>query len=298
LRRSAALLVARPFFAAAFVTVRILPRRAAAGVAAAASRAVYALFPGVRANLLANARSILGPDSSPPARSRLARETLASFARFIIEWVSPDPPPGVESLFRDLDGKEHFSAAAARGRGVLALTLHMGNYEIPARELAALRGDVAILFDRERIGFLEAIRSRSRRRSTLEEISFGGSRFFPVEVLERLRRGGVVLLAADQVDPIDGAAFPFLHGVARLSVWPARLAIASGAPILPVFCLRSADGTYRLRLEPPIFPRDGCEPEEITAEIIPILERYLREHAGQWLMVHRFWTEPEAGGRR
>lgn len=243
----------------------------------------------MRRNLLSNARNILGVESSVSERRRLARGILASFARFIVEWVAPKCLARPESIFEDLHGKEHFDRAVAGGNGVIAITLHMGNYELPGRELAALGHDVAIVFNRERISFLERLRSSSRREKNLEEIVIDESRFFGIEVYRRLKDGGVVLLAGDQVGAPDAQLFRFLHGNARFSCWPARLAASSGAMILPSFCVRAEDGSYRLAIEPPIEASER-DPHDVTAEIVEVLASYLERYPDQWLMVHEFWT--------
>jgi KDO2-lipid IV(A) lauroyltransferase len=288
LRRSLALLVARPFFALAVVAGRLLPPRWLLALARACSGAVYILFPGTRANLLSNAGRILGEQSVRAERARLAKEVLASFSRFIMEWVAPRSIGSPQAIFERTRGKGHFEAAVEAGRGVIGLTLHMGNYELPSRELAALGRRVSVVFSRERIGFLEELRSRARLARALEEIAIDDSPFFAIEVLARLRRGEIVLIAGDQVGAAASERFPFLHGEAPFSLWPARLSQASGAPILPAFCLHGPEG-YRLEIEPPIFPPPERSAREITAEVVKVLERYVKAYPGQWLMVHDFW---------
>jgi len=293
LRRTLALLVARPFFALAVVLGRVLPARWLLRLATHASRATYALFPGVRRNVLENARHVLGADSSHSDRARLARAMLASFARFIVEWVAPRCAVGAETIFERFDGREYFDAATAGGRGVVAVTLHMGNYEIPGRELAALGRDVAVVFNRERVSFLERLRSRTRREKRLDEIVIEESRFFGIDVMARLRRGGIVLIAGDQVGAPEAARFAFLDGAAAFSLWPARLARAAGAALLPSFCWRDANGALRLTIEPPIEAADR-DVREVTAELVAVLASWLRRYPEQWLMVHDFWDTPGA----
>ena len=67
--------------------------------------------------------------------------------------------------------------------------------------------------------------------------------------------------------------------------------MASGAPIVPAFNVRAADGRYRLHLEPPIFPKEGQQPNDLMAEVVRVFERYVRDHASQWLMIRPYWIE-------
>jgi lauroyl/myristoyl acyltransferase len=296
LRERAALWVARPFFALLALLARILPRRTLLAVAATSSRAIFRLFPGVRANLLANAGRVLGPDSSDRERADLGRAMLESFARFLAELLAPERNAPAQDLHRDTRGREHFDAAIAAGKGVIAMTLHMGNYEVASTELASLWPNVAIVYNTDPIALVEWLRSRRRRAKRLGEIVINDSRFFAIEVLQRLREGGIILLAGDQVAARDGERFPFLHGTASFSLWPARLSLASGAPILPAFNVRRPDGTYELRLEKPVFPAADRDPKELMAELLRVFDAYLREHAGQWLMIRKFWLDDAAKG--
>lgn len=296
LRERAALAVARPFFALLALLASVLQRQLLARFAAACSRAVYLLFPGVRAGLLANAEGILGPESSARARAELARGVLESFAKFLVELLAPARNAPGQDLHRDTRGREHFEAAAAAGKGVIAVTLHMGNYELASMELASLRPNVAIVYNTDPIPLVEWIRSRRRRAKRLDEIVINESRFFAIEVLQRLREGGVILLSGDQVAARDGEAFPFCHGTAAFSLWPARLSLSSGAPIVPAFNVRRPDGRYELHLEAPVFPREGREPGEVLTELLRVFERYVREYPDQWLMIRKFWVDIETRG--
>jgi KDO2-lipid IV(A) lauroyltransferase len=294
-REAAARVVARPFFGLLAVLAYLLPARALAKLAVGASGLVYRLFPRLRASLLRNAAVILGASATEGARERLARGVLESFARFLAELVAPSEESSRQDLRLETIGREHFARAAAPGRGVIAVSLHMGNYELASLELAALRPNVAVVYNRERIAFLERIRSRRRQARTLEEIVIDRSPFFGIEALQKLKEGGMVLLAGDQVEARDGKRVEFLGQAASFSLWPARLSLASGAPILPSFNVRRPDGRCRLHLEPPIFPGDHADPASILNSTVRVFERYVRDYPDQWLMIRPFWLSTAGG---
>lgn len=297
IREKTARLVARPFFALLAFLARVLPRRALVRTSVAASRAVYSLFPGIRQNLLENARRALGPTAASGELRARGLQVLESFAHFLVDLLSPGGKGSRQDLAADTTGREHFEAARARGKGIIAATLHMGNYELSSRELARLEKNVAVVYNRDRIGFVEALRSRRRKEVHLDEIVIGESKFFGIEALRRLREGGIILLSGDQVEARDGEPLPFLHGTAPFSLWPVQLSLASGAPILPAFNVRVAGGRHRLHLEPPIYPRPGRSPVEMLLELVQVFERYVEEHGGEWLMIRRFWIDPEDAAR-
>ena len=150
-------------------------------------------------------------------------------------------------------------------------------------ELASFKGNTAVVYNRERVRFLERLRSRRRREKLLEQIVIEGSPFFAVAVLARLREGGIVLLAADQVDAREGDRFPFLHGEAIFPCGPPGSPSRAGAPLLPAFNTLDAAGRYCLSLEEPLFPEEFAGPREMMARLVAVLAEQVAKHGDQWL---------------
>jgi KDO2-lipid IV(A) lauroyltransferase len=240
----------------------------------------------------ANARRLLRHDAPAAARAALARAQLASFADFAVEMAAAGRRHGsADDLLAGVEGPEHLARALEPGKGVVAVTLHIGNYELAAASLAPrVPGGVAIVYDRDPSRRWERRRSRWRDTAGIGSIALGGSPFFAVDALALLKRGGAALVAADQVERRTGETFLFLGAPAVFSLFPARLAASAGAPILPAFAVRAPGGRRLLHLDPPIFPgtRDA---RDVTAELLIVLERFLSDHAGEWLMLRRFWSE-------
>jgi len=74
---------------------------------------------------------------------------------------------------------------------------------------------------------------------------------------------------------------------------PARLAHASEALLVPVFATIAEDGSYDLVIEPPIDPR-GLTEAELMARLAALLERKVRAHPEQWLMMQDPWDDAPA----
>ena len=261
------------------------------------ARAMVRFMPGLRATLLDNARHLLGPDSTLAERRALAVAVLTSFSRFFVEILTaPKTYPDPEAFFARAVGRAHGEAAYAQGKGVIGLTLHMGNAELGSMLLTRLFQPVAVVYHRDPFGLVESMRSRKRRAHALEEIHTDGAPFFGVRVLDVLRRRGFVLAAGDLGFAHErGETYPFLDGQARFLTWPARLALTSGAPIVPSFVVREADGQYAVRMEPAIDPAEAGDVDTIMLRLIAIYERYVRAYPDQWLILHRYWEPaPEA----
>ena len=68
--------------------------------------------------------------------------------------------------------------------------------------------------------------------------------------------------------------------------------LCTGAPVLPVFIRREADGTHRVEALPPLPPPADRRPETVqafTAACTKIIEDEIRRHPDQWLWWHKRW---------
>lgn len=272
---------------------RILPLSWLHAMSRWSARFTVRFFPGVRRALLDNARHLLGPAAPHEARMALAIGVLESFGRFFVELLTADRvlPSGGERLLAEMRGREHADLARAGGKGVISVTLHMGNYELGSLLLPRLIQPVAVVYRPDPWGLFEALRSRRRRERDVQEIA-ATDPLFVVSARRVLAQGGVVLATVDLGFPYPGGErFPFLGGWARFLTWPAHLSLATGAPLLPSFIVRGPDGEYRIELEEPVWPDKAGDAAGIMQALLKVFERQVRAHPEQWLILHRYWSE-------
>ncbi len=110
---------------------------------------------------------------------------------------------------------------------------------------------------------------------------------------DALVRNEVVMLQADRVMPGQkGCTLPFLHGHLELPMGPVKLALASGAPIVPIFAVRTKTGRMHINIEPAIFVEPSSEHiHPALLQLAGILEKYVRAYPRQWLLMHRAFCE-------
>ncbi|MEN8005812.1 MAG: lysophospholipid acyltransferase family protein [Candidatus Krumholzibacteriota bacterium] len=177
----------------------------------------------------------------------------------------------------------------ARGRGVIAATGHIGNFELGGRVLA------------QRFPLLDVVKTQRNApfdRFLQEQRLRFGIRTVPVErsgraVLAHLRSGGLVTLLMDQDAGKTGFATDFLGS--RASTWPgaAKISIRTGCPVVPLAILRNDDGNHTLHIADPLEPEGLTDREEdirdFTGRISEAVERFIRKRPEQWFWVHRRW---------
>ena len=186
-------------------------------------------------------------------------------------------------------GWDVLEQALAKGKGALAVTGHIGNFELGGRVLAG------------RFPLLDVVKTQRNapfdRYLQKQRLRFG-IRTVPVErsgraVLAHLRAGGLVTLLVDQDAGKTGLLTDFLGRPA--STWPgaARISIRTGCPVVPIAILRNEDRTHILHVGKAMSPRGMTDTEEdikeFTGLISKAVERSIWDCPEQWFWVHRRW---------
>ncbi len=279
-----------------------LPLRTAQALGARLGGFAHALFASRRRVALENLERAF-PGMTPAERERIARGAFRNYGITFLELLwAPNlttrvldrlvvPGEGSAQLIRELHG---------RGRGLIVLTGHFGNWELVALAFPHLSGlAVHVIVQQQNNELADALISQHRALFGNTLIPRGIS---VREILSALDRGGIVALAADQSGPKEGVFVPYFGREVATPQGPAAFAVRKGTPILMLFMVRQDDGTYRAECE--AVPMDDLGAgdtdavSELTRRHTAILERMVRAHPDQWLWMHRRWKntrEPAAG---
>ncbi len=194
-----------------------------------------------------------------------------------------------------LVGREHLEGALARGRGVLVLSAHVGAWEVAALTAGLLlpRG-LAVVNRPLDNPLLEAELARLRGLYGNRSL---GKRGVLREILRELQEGGAVGILIDQRAPrAEAVVAPFFGRPARTHPIVARLALRTGAPVVPLWGLADGPGRYTVRFEEPVEPADGDDDVTLTARYNRVIEEVIRERPEQWLWYHDRWQGEEGEG--
>lgn len=246
---------------------------------------------------LNNLRFAWGDELTEKERRNLAQQNFIHLAKVVLEM------PYIRRLtFEDLDdlvafvGLEHLEAALKKGRGVLVMASHFGNWELMALAFSLLYQPINIVIRPLDSPFLDSLIDGIRTRGGNKTIAKKGS---ISKVLRLLAAGEVVGLLIDQ-NPAwyEGVFVPFFNEIACTNKALSSLALKTGAPVIPAYNVREPNGSYRIIFEPEVvLDRSGdtrVDIEENTAKFNRIIEGYVRRHPEQWFWVHQRWkTRPQ-----
>ncbi|MBR9988944.1 MAG: lysophospholipid acyltransferase family protein [Gemmatimonadetes bacterium] len=264
-------------------------RAAAAG--AALGRLGYPL--GISREVVETNLRIAFPDAAPGTRERIARASYEHLGRETMMMLRLASMSRATLIDRTRTiNEDEFAAAVARGRGVVVVAGHLGNWEIGAAAMTA-RGYPGIVIAKRAANplFYETVLS-ARERLGVGVIDFQRA---TRQGLQALRSGRAVAFAADQHAGRSGLWVPFFGRPASTYRGPALMALRTGAAMFLSIPLRLDDGTYRITFEPIEVKRTG----DMDADVLRTTEAYtqrleaaVRANPEQYVWQHRRWRKP------
>ena len=229
------------------------------------------------------------------AAERAARALFQQFALKIVDLWRYESGQSVDHWLTDWKGWEIFAAAQARGKGVLIVTPHLGNWELGGTFLAKRGFKLLVLTQSEPgRGFTE-LRQASRAQRGIETLVVGEDAFAFVEIIKRLQDGATVALLIDRPPLPTGVTVELFGQPFQASLAAAELARASGCAMLPVCIVRQPRG-YAAHILPEIdYDRAALGDREarlqLTQKILRAFEPAIRQHVEQWYHFVPVWTE-------
>ena len=234
------------------------------------------------------------PERPAAERAAILRAHYRELGRVVVEYARlaelARAPRG--RVVAEVRGQEHLEAA--RGGAAILLSGHFGNFELLGAVLGQMHPVDEIVRPLSNPG-VEAILARERARAGLTSISADrGIR----RIFESLRAGRWVAMVGDQDARRHGVFVPFLNRLASTALGPARIALATGVPIIMGFVTRVPGGRLVLDVEPPLAIANPAAPDaalRLTALHTARLEARVRAHPEMWFWLHRRWkTKPPA----
>jgi KDO2-lipid IV(A) lauroyltransferase len=123
----------------------------------------------------------------------------------------------------------------------------------------------------------------------------------PRPMFEVLARGEILGVLIDQHTRVSGAWVPFFGRPAHTPTAVAKLALATGAAIVPMGIFLERSGQHVIRVMPEVTVRNTGRREadvrQITADASQAVEDLIRLDPAQWVWFHRRWREPEGSNR-
>ena len=284
-------------FASGWMAIRAMPEFAARGAFDAGAR--YSARHGGPDQLRKNLARVVGlaPVDVPDA---LMRASLASYGRYWREAFrlpTMNLPVLARQLHDGIMGHENLDAALAAGRGAVMALPHSGNWDMAGVWLAHTYGTFTTVAERLKPESLYRRFIDYRESLGFEVLPHSGGERPPFEVLcERLRDNRAVCLMAERDLTRNGVEVDFFGEPTRMPAGPAKLAIATGAALLPSHCWNEGDG-WRVWIQPALDCTSG-DVGVVTQALADQFAKNIAAHPEDWHMLQPQWLADLSDAKR
>ncbi len=238
------------------------------------------------------------PEKDLAWKNQIARKSIQGMGQSLIEFsVLPWLNPSWIEKNVVFENEEAFHKAQQQGKGVLLLSLHLGNGDLAA-SILSMRG--------HRIHVI----SKKFKTKWVNDLWFGirvakGAMFIdphgtktPFQILSACKKNEGVVFVNDQfMGKPYGIETTFFGRPTGTAYGLALFAIKTGAPVLPVYTFRDSQGKTHIafgNILPMVEHPDRQEQIHLlTQKYTDTIEELVRRYPDQWMWVHRRWKKWE-----
>jgi KDO2-lipid IV(A) lauroyltransferase len=282
-----------------------LPLRAALALATAVGRLAWLVARDTRRRMLEQL-AVAFPERTPAEREAIARASLVHLAWLAAEVVTlPRWRARLSSYVGLAPGAERLlSDAMARGRGLVYVAGHVGNWELMAQRVPMLGGWPAKT--------IAKATPDARLNALIEQLRAAGGvvtlwREDPATaraMIRCFRQNEILGILIDQDTQVQGVFVPFFGRPAHTPRAAADLALRFRAPVIVGTSRRRGrrpgDGHEVHAVEVPYDPEAAdreAEAIRLTSACTAVLEDAIRRNPPEWVWMHERWktAPPDAG---
>lgn len=224
-----------------------------------------------------------------------ARRLFMNFGVKMIDLWRYEAGSSIEGLLGEFTGWEDYVTAKSRGRGVLLVGAHLGNWEFGGPCLTQRGIPLMVLTMAEPSEILTGIRQANRARWNVQTSVVRNDPFAFLEPVKRLEEGGTVAILIDRPSPETSVRVKLFGRDIDVSSAAAELARASGCALLPV-CIVRQGHTYGAHMLPEVTYnraalRDRSARDGLTQALMDVLAPQIARNADQWYHFVPVWPK-------
>ncbi len=226
---------------------------------------------------------------------QIAKETFKNLGRSLVEVIKIYYGLGKKIIDNvEVRGIENYHNAKLKGRGVILITGHCGNWELMSVTFSVKVDNVSGVARKQNNPYLnklvETIRAKYGNKVIYKKGALKG-------ILSELRKNkGVGILMDQAVLENEGYIIDFLGKPAWTTKMPALIARKTDAAVVPVFINRDGD-KHVINIHPEVILSAEQDIEKALIEDTKIfskyIEEYIKENPSEWLWIHRRWKRVE-----
>jgi len=234
-----------------------------------------------------------GKEKSREEIKRISEDCFVFIAKAGLELMFLMRRPKLLEARVEMEGRDNLERALSRGRGVILVSAHFGNFPLMMARLALSGYKIAGIMRPMHDMRAEKMFMKMRTDLGIKTI-YAQPRITCVnKTIEALRNNELVFIPIDQNFGSGGVFVDFFGTKAATATGPVVLAQRTKAALLPCFIIRQPDDTHKIVFEPAIELKEGKNSEETVLmniqRLTNIIEEYIRRYPAEWGWIHRRW---------
>ncbi|MFH1655432.1 MAG: lysophospholipid acyltransferase family protein [Candidatus Omnitrophota bacterium] len=190
----------------------------------------------------------------------------------------------------DVVGLEYVDEALKKGKGIIAGSAHLCNWELGGLIMGLLGYPVSVVAFPHRNKRINDYFNYQRQSKGVGVIPVGKA---ARKCIESFKNNEIIGLVGDREFTEHGMVIDFFGKKTLIPKGLATLSLLTGAPIIMGLVIRGKDNNFKFIWEKPIEPVSTGDKEkdihDLTRKYLEVIERYIRKYPDQWLMFRKFW---------
>jgi KDO2-lipid IV(A) lauroyltransferase len=242
--------------------------------------------------------TIAFPELSKEERLSIARNSLYHLCYGFMEFTQmPFMNQNWLKSNAVFEGEENFKKAQEQGKGILILSLHVGNGDMGIASLSLKGYPIHVISKKFKNKFFNDLWFGMRERMGTGFLEPHGTQL-PFEILKLCKKNQGVIFVIDQfMGRPFGIESTFFGRKTGTQKGLALFAMKTGAPVLPIYTYRDAELRTHVRIEEPVLWEASGDKDlqilQMTEKYNRKLEEIIKRHKEQWMWVHRRWKRYE-----
>ncbi len=241
-------------------------------------------------------RNIFRVTKSKEKVPQLTREMFRNFGRYLVEFFRMNKMVNASFIEENVivENLGSIKKVLDQKKGAIILTAHIGNWELGALVLSELGYPLTVIALPHTNKRVNDFFNRQREEK-------GNMKVVPTNIgvrkcISELGLNHLVAVVGDRDFFNNGEEINFLGEKAIIPKGAAVFSLKTGAPIIPIFFIRTELNKYTLKIIDPIYPPVVSKGEENRKEAIkalinqyvPVIEGIIKQYPSQWLMFRDF----------
>ncbi len=280
----------------------LIPRRIQKFFSVVVGDLFYLLMKKTRANVRKNVEGISRGRWPKRRIDVITRKTFQNYGQYLLDYMVMHRlrPSNKKRWVEEEIGGEYMVEVLQRGKGVICITPHLGNWEIGGLLFSFRGGKLSVLTLNERDLDTKSFREEMRKRRGIRNLYVNPDDDSPLAILDvvrALRQNEIVAMLGDRIESQKTMVLSFFGKQTLFPIGVGILAISTGAAVLPVFVVMGENRKYRGIIESPIyFESSTREDREAVLRrgmeaLIKKFEAYIEKYPDQWYNFYSYWDE-------